>query len=71
MLFTANCRTDKTSEADKQKAEKLNSEAVQLFMQMDTLKAKELYIQAKNLDPDNWTYRGNLINLYQEETLLR
>jgi len=45
----------------------LNSEAVQLFMQMDTTKAKELYTQAKNLDPYNWTYRGNLINIYTQE----
>lgn len=67
LLSTTNCRTDIASEADRQQAEKLNSEAVQSFMQMDTLKAKELYIQAKNLDPNNWTYRGNLINIYIEE----
>ncbi len=66
-ISATNCRTNPVSEADRQKAEKLNSEAVQLFLEMDTLKAKELYTQAKNLDPYNWTYRGNLINMYVEE----
>jgi len=67
LSLLVSCGRNSISEADRKKALELNNEAVQLVLKRDTLKAKELYIQAKNLDPDNWAYRGTLIGIYSRE----